>query len=174
MNEQTSVIDSLTRKEAELLCFSGNIGYHTRLQQYLEYPQGFAARTTPTGSNISLSTTKTFCCYLRRFIRDFRPEPLLPSGDLWLHLEKSGRFSLRLGVNGEEITDSSEAEFLIFQYLCFLQMRRFWNTLRKHYLFPATTLPVFIRDFSARLDENMDYDLLLRRALDVSKQVVVL
>ena len=174
MNKQTLIIKSLTREEQELLCFSESVGYHTRLQQYLAYPQGFAVRTTMPKSNISLSTTKTFRCYLRRFIRDFQPEPLLPGHALWLHLEKSGRFSLRLGETGEEITDFSEADFCAFQYMCFLYIRQFWNDLRKCCSFPPTTLPVLIQDFSERLDENIDYEALLRRTATIASLVVVL
>ena len=174
MNEHTRIVKSLTREEQELLCFFRPVGYHTRLQQYWEYPQGFAARTILPKSNISLSTTKTFRCYLRRFIQSFQPEPLLPDHDLWLHLEKNGLFSLRLGKHGEEITDFSEAEFYVFQYVCFLHVRQFWNDLKKCYSFPPTILPIMIQDFSRRLDENIDYEALLQRAATITSLVVVL
>lgn len=174
MNEQTQIIKSLTKEEQELLCFFRPVGYHTRLQQYWEYPQGFSERTTAPKSNISLSTTKTFRRYLRYLIRTFQPEKLLSSNDLWLHLEGNGRFSVRLGENGEEITALSEADNYVFQYLCFLHIRRFWNGLRKHCRFPAVKLPVMVQDFSDRLEENMDYDALLQMFFDVSTQVVIL
>lgn len=174
MNQQTRIIKSLTREEQELLCFFEPVGYHTRLQQYLECPQGFAARTTQPGSNVSLSTTKTFRCYLQRFIRNFQPEPLLPGGVLWLHLEKSGRFFLRLGKNGEEITDFGEAVFCVFQYLCFLQVRRFWDAVRKCCCFPAATPPALIRDFSRFVENDGDYVALLELALECASQVIVL
>lgn len=174
MNQQTCIIKSITKEEQELLFFAEPVGYHTRLQQYWECPHGFAVRTTLPKSNISLSTTKTFRCYLRRFIQSFQPEPLLPDCDLWLHLEKNGLFSLRLGRNGEEITNISEADCYVFQYACFLHIRRFWNDLRKCRSFPSTTLPILIQDFSDRLDENIDYETLLRRAVNITSLVVVL
>ena len=83
MNQKTCIVKSLTKEERDLLYFSEPVGYHMRLQQYWEYPQGFAARTTTSKGGICLSTTKTFRCYLRRFIRNFQPEPLWPDGDLW-------------------------------------------------------------------------------------------
>lgn len=64
MNKQTCIIHSLTKEEQELLYFAEPVGYHTRLQQYLEYPQGFASKTTLPKSKVSLSTTKTFRGYL--------------------------------------------------------------------------------------------------------------
>ena len=174
MNPKTCIIHSLTKEEQELLYFAEPVGYHTRLQQYLAYPQGFKERTTIPESNTGLSATKTFRCYLRRFIRNFQPEPLPSSHDLWLHLEKSGRFSLRLGENGETITDFSEANFCVFQYLCFLHIRRFWDDVRKCCSVSATTTPVLIRDFSHVVKNKKDYATLLELALECAAQVVVL
>ena len=119
MNQQTRIIKSLTQEEQELLCFFRPVGYHTRLQQYLAYSRGFAARTTRPKSNISLSTTKAFRHYLRRFIRNFQPEPLLPGHTLWLHLEKSGRFSLRLGKNGKKSPIFGKRTFISFSIYVF-------------------------------------------------------
>ena len=174
MTPKICIINSLTKEEQELLYFAEPVGYHTRLQQYWAYPQGFSERTTLPKSSISLSTTKTFHCYLRRFIRNFQPEPLLPGHDLWLHLEKNGRFYLRLGKNGEEITDFSEADFCVFQYLCFLHIRRFWDDVRKCCGFPVAMLPVLIPDFSERLEKGVDFNALLQRSSPVASSIVVL
>lgn len=174
MNPKTCMIHSLTKEEQSLLYFGEPVGYHTRLQQYLECPQGFATRTTLPGSNVRLSTTKTFRCYLRRFIRNFQPKPLLPGDRLWLHIEKSGRFCLRLGKHGEEITGFSQGDFFVFQYLCFLQIRRFWDTVRRCSVFSAATLPVLIRDFSHFLENDADYAALLELAQENVSQVIIL
>ena len=174
MTPKTCIIHSLTKEEQELLYFAELAGYQMRLQQYLEYPQGFAVKTTLPKSKVSLSTTKTFRGYLHRFIRNFQPEPLLPGHDLWLHLEKNGRFSLRLGKNGEEITDFSEADFCVFQYLCFLHIRRFWDDVRKCCGFPVAMLPVLIPDFSERLEKGVDFNALLQRSSPVASSIVVL
>lgn len=174
MNDQVHIIKSLTKEEQELLCFSQPVGYHTRLQQYWEYPQGFQERTSPTSNAVGISTTKVFRRYLRDFIRLFPAEPLSTGNPLWLCLESNGRFSVKLGKTGEEITDLNDAEFLIFQYLCFLQIRHFWDGLRRRCRFPAVRLPVFIRDFSEQVKKQVDYDALLQRAADISSQVIIL
>ena len=173
MNPKSCIIDSLTKEEKALLCFAEPVGYHLRLQQYLAYPQGFAARTTLPGGG-SLSTTKTFRSYLHRFIRNFRAEPWFSGSNLWLHIDKSGRFSLRLGENGEEIADFSEADFCVFQYLCFLHLRRFWDDVRKCCGFPVAMLPVLIPDFSERLEKGVDFNALLQRAFSAASSIVVL
>lgn len=174
MNERIQIIQCLTQEERELLCFSEPMVYHIRLQQYLEHPQGFATKTTLAERNINLSTTKTFRCYLHRFIRNFQPKPLLPGSKLWLHLDKSGRFYLRLGSHGDEINDFSESDFYIFQYLCFLHIRHFWDYVRKHCCFPDASLPILIRDFSHLFESNTDYAALLKLSRQVTSQVIIL
>lgn len=163
-----------TKEEQEFLCFIRPVGFHIQLQQYWECPESFVEWTTQPGSTISLSVTKTFRHYLRRFIRTFRPEKLLPDKNLWLQLAKDGRFLITRGKNGSEVCDLSETDALVFQYICFLQLRRFWNQIRRRSRYPAPILPVLIWDFSDRLDESVDYNALMERALEVSGQVIVL
>ena len=104
MNRQTRIIKSLTQEEQELLCFFRPVGYHTRLQQYLEYPEAFTKETMQNKGGIALSTTKTFRRCLLNFIRTFQPIAFPINSALWLHLEKSGCFTVRLGKDGELIT----------------------------------------------------------------------
>ena len=172
MNQQTRIIKSLTQEELELLCFFRPVGYHTRLQQYMEYPEAFAEATAIPGSTVCLSTTKTFRHYLRRFVSSFQPIKLLPEKGLWLHIENNGRFFVRLGETGEEITKLTESDHYIFQYLCFLQLRRFWNELRECCRVPAVKAPALIWGYSAQLEHVTDYDALLQRTLAVTSQVV--
>ena len=168
-----SEIVERTEEEHAFLCFSQPADYHVRLQQYWEQPEAFAKQTTQPQRTLSLSTTKTFRHHLRRFIHTFSPEPMNPKKDLWLHIEKDGRFSVRSDAFGKEITNLSEADNLVFQYLCFLHIRRFWDGVQRYCRFPAWTLPIVICDFSGKLNDNTNYDSLLQRALDVSAQVIV-
>ena len=120
MNQQTRIIKSLTQEEQELLCFFRPVGYHTRLQQYLEYPEAFTKETMQNKGGIALSTTKTFRRCLLNFIRTFQPIAFPINSALWLHLEKSGCFTVRFGKDGEIITGLNEADNYVFQYYCFL------------------------------------------------------
>ena len=174
MSEEIKIIKSLTREEKDLLYFFRPVGYHTRLQQYLEYPEALAKETTQHNGGVALSTTKTFRRCLLNFIRTFQPEALPTNNTLWLHLEKSGCFTVRFGKDGEIITGLNEADNYVFQYLCFLHIRCFWNHLQEYCCFPAVKLPFLIQDFSDRLDENIDYEALLRRAATIAALVVVL
>lgn len=163
-----------TREEQALCLFARPADYGTRLKQYWENPEDFAERTMDSPGAPALSTTKTFRYFLRRFIRSFRTERLLPDKDLWLQLEKNGQFSVTQGRNGEKVPHLSETDNWVFAYLCFLHLRRFWDGVRKRCRYPASVLPVVIRDFSDRLDESVDYEKLLRRAETVSSQIIVL
>ena len=174
MNDQTRIIHSLTREEQELLCFFRPVGYHTRLQQYLDYPEAFASETTLSKGGTSLSTTKTFRRCLRNFIRAFHPEMLPTNNALWLHLEKSGHFSVRLGKNGAPVIDLNASDNYAFQYLCFLHIRCFWNLLRERCRFPAAMLPVLVQDFSNQLNDIKNFYALLQRTVTESSQVIVL
>lgn len=174
MNNHIRIIKSLTREEQELLSFSRPVGYHTRLQQYLEYPEALAKETMQRKGGIALSTTKTFRRCLLNYIRTFQPEALPTNSTLWLHLEKSGCFTVRMGKDGEIITGLNETDNYVFQYLCFLHIRCFWNYLQESFRFPAVKLPVLIQDFSDRLNENIDYEMLLQRAATIAALVVVL
>lgn len=169
MNQQTRIIKSLTQEEQELLCFFRPVGYHTRLQQYLECPEAFAKETMQGG--IALSKTKTFRRCLLSFIRTFQPKVLPANNALWLHLEKSGRFTVRLGKDGEIITGLNEKDSYIFQYLCFLQLRFFWKHLQERCRFPPVTLPVFIKDFPECYEKSEE---LLELALESASQVILL
>lgn len=112
--------------------------------------------------------------YLHRFIREFSPALLLPDKDLWLHLEENGRFVVRLGKSGEEVPCLSETDQWIFRYLCWLHRVRFWEQAGR---WSGREMPkprLLIRDFSDRLDESVDFDVLLRRAEEISHQIVLL
>ncbi len=174
MNQQTLIFRVLTPEEQSLLCFEGSGGYQSRLQEYWEYPQGLAERTTLPDRRRSLSTTQRFRSCLRRFIGNFQPEPLLPRSPLWLHLESNGRFSVRWGEDGEELTTLNREEFWAFQFLCFLHLRRFWDSLRECCRSNRLSLPLFIQDFSDKTDTSAHYEALVRQAFRISDLVIVL
>ena len=161
-----------TAEERRLTCFSGPGPYPKRLQWYLRQPEALA-RATRTGS-IFLGSTKTFRRYLHRYIRSFQPERLLPEKDLWLDLSKKGVFFVRQGRQGQSVPCLSETDNLVFHYLCFLKLRQFWNEVRHWCRFPMSTYPLVIRDFSDRLDEQVDWGALMQRACVVEGKRILI
>ena len=160
-----------TKEEQTLSCFEGFGTYPERLYQYLNPEERYSGDLWNATDGIS--TTKTFQRFLRRFIQEFKPVRLLPGKDYWLHLESDGRFTVRLGINGEEIPCLSETENWVYHYLCYLHLLRFWNEMRKRCRFPVLISPILIRDFSDRLDENVNFNTLLEQACEISDQVIV-
>lgn len=148
----------IEKEEQALACFDKTFSYELWLHNYLQFAQ------LRQGS-------RAFLHCLRRFIRRFRPEPLLPNKTLWLHLEKDGCFAVRCGKNGQRLLNLSETDKWVFRCLCFLQLRRFWVCARKRCRYPKTDLPICIPDFSDRLDESIDFPALLSRA---GNQVVLI
>ena len=161
----------LTPEERKLSCFFGPGSYSVRLYQYGDP----AHRCTDDfqESTWGIGTTQTFRRYLRWFIRNFRPERLLPHKNYWLCLEKDGRFTVRLGKHGEKIPDLSETEHWVYHYLCYLHLLRFWNGMRKRCRYPVPDTPILIRDFSDRLDASVDFRKLLARAERIKQQVLI-
>ena len=152
----------------KLSYFESSPLYTHRLQQYRACPHDFRDTTA------DMSMTQTFRTHLRQFIRRFRAHPLQPEKDLWLCLERNGRFTLRRDFSGDELPCLSETEAHLFRYYCFLHLLDFWSgmeILRNH---QEVHLPVLIQGFINRLDEavaqNPLYD-----ALPISRrQVIVL
>ena len=149
--------------DREIFCFQESGIYPVRLQQYLECPESFPA----------LWQTHTFRRTLRHFIRTFRSGKLLPHKNLWLDIRENGRFYVKCGKTGKEVPNLSETDRWIFQYLCFLQLHCFWNKLQRHSAFAAPKIPLLIRDFSHRLDAQVNFDDLLQRAKSISEQILV-
>lgn len=101
------------------------------------------------------------------------PQRLLPGKDYWLHLETDGRFTVRKGIDGEEIPCLSETENWVYHYLCFLQKIRLWDESQAadpEYM----RFPVVIRDFSGRVDESVDIKPLYAQAETLGRQVLII
>lgn len=161
-----------TPEEQKLSCFSKPGVYPVRLHQYKDpeqrYPGDFREATRSIGS------TQSFRGYLRRFIRGFEPACLLPGKNCWLHLETDGRFTVRLGVNGEEIPCLSETEKWVYHFLCYLHLLRFWDGMQDLRNYKDIKLPILIRDFADRLDESIDAEALYAQADGLNRQRLII
>ena len=158
-------------EEQELSCFLAPGVYPVRLHQYKDpaqrYPGNLGQATRSIGS------TRSFRDYLRQFIRSFQPQRLLPGKDYWLHLEADGRFTVRLGIHGEEVPRLSEAENWVYHYLCFLHLLRFWDGMQDLRNYKDVKLPVLIHDFSKYLDESVNQVSLFAQARSLARQVLI-
>lgn len=144
-----------------LRMFFGDDGYATQLQEIVN------GKKTPA----AFCKTEPFRKYIQQYIRSFRPEKLLPGKNLWLCLGKDGRFLVRQEKSGEEVLCLSETDLWAFRFLCFVHLRRFWDTAQRKCNIPGVLFPAMTWDFSRVLDRSVDFEALLRRELESGRQL---
>ena len=104
------------------------LDYSKKLAEYRKAWQGengqeFDERTDGTG------TTHTFRRELKRFCGGFLSRPLRAEKRLVLTMDQDGKFLAKKDVQPR--TDLSATEEILFQYLCFLEINRFWSDVQK-------------------------------------------
>ena len=111
--------------------------------------------------------TPQFKELLHEFICSFGPVSINSSKDMWLSIAKDGVF---IPVwHGEVRHDLSAAEREIFNFLCFVEVNRFWGyvaDVRQS----DERLPLFIGDFLCRIDRATDITPLISRANSLGRQ----
>ena len=104
---------------------------------------------------------------LHEFICSFGPVSINSSKDMWLSIAKDGVF---IPVwHGEVRHDLSAAEREIFNFLCFVEVNRFWGyvaDVRQS----NERLPLFVGDFLCRIDRATDITPLIFRANSLGRQ----
>ncbi len=93
--------------------------YRKALQE--ENRQEFSERTDGAG------TTHTFRRELKRFCDGFLPQQIRIEKQLWLTMDEDGAFSAK---DTWSRMDLSATEEVLMQYLCFLEVNRFWVTCK--------------------------------------------
>ena len=101
-----------------------------------------------------IGETKTFRSYLNSYIKNFRPLPLIRGKDYYLILDESGKFEVFGG--GYNNIPLSETESLVYHFLCFIHLAKFWSEVEKIRDINHHLKPLIIPDFLERLDENVD------------------
>lgn len=110
---------------------------------------------------------KEFKDRLHEFISSFSPVSINSSKDIWLSIKKDGTFFPL--CCGEERDDLSMSERTIFNYLCFLEVNRFWGQIEGKLNF-RESLPLYICDFICFIDEAVNIKPLIDRTLALGRQ----
>lgn len=111
--------------------------------------QDFAARTDGTG------LTRTFRMELKKFCGEFLPQQIRLEKRLWLVMDEEGRFSEK---DGQIDGNLSRTEEILFEYLCFLQVNRFWGMVQKT-MGRTVKKPLFIDALADGIDEGPTFRL---------------
>ena len=133
--------------------------YRKALQE--ENRQEFSERTDGAG------TTQTFRRELKNFCYGFLPQPIRIEKQLLLTLGEDGAF---LAKDVRPRMDLSATEEVLMQYLCFLEVNRFWNEVQK-LMGRTVKKPLFISALPDHIDFCVDLASLLERALELNRQV---
>ncbi len=141
--------------------------YPHQLGRYLRSPP---ARTTD-----GLGRTEAFHRFARYFIRSFEAERLRQDKSLMLELDENGCFAVRHGERSQDVTSMlSETETVLFSFLCFLHLYRFWETVREAVDLHRETMPLIIRDFAEYVDAAVPLVPYLHRLRRETKQMLLL
>ena len=133
--------------------------YRKALQE--ENRQEFSERTDGAG------TTHTFRRELKKFCYGFLPQPIRIEKQLLLTLDEDGAF---LAKDVRPRMDLSATEEVLMQYLCFLEVNRFWNEVQK-LMGRTAKKPLFISALPDHIDYCVDLTQLLEQALELNRQV---
>lgn len=143
------------KEENDANCFSDFKGqnYPHRLLRYKNTEKYYSGNdfATITGG---IGETKTFRSYLNSYIKNFRPLPLIRGKDYYLILDESGKFEVFNG--GNDNSPLSETESLIYHFLCFIHLAKFWSEVEKIRDINHLNKPLIIPDFLEKLDGNVD------------------
>lgn len=130
-----------------------------KLNLYLNY--------SPQKSNGDIMGIPQFKEVLRDFISSFEQIPINSSKDMWLSITKDGVFVPLW--RGEVRHDLSAAEREIFNFLCYVEVNKFWGQViaKCH---SSERLPLFIGDFAQVIDRATDITPFISRANSLGRQ----
>ena len=133
--------------------------YRKALQE--ENRQEFSERTDGAG------TTHTFRRELKRFCDGFLPQQIRIEKQLLLTMDEDGAF---LAKDTWSRMDLSATEEVLKQYLCFLEVNRFWDDVHK-LMGRSVKKPLFISALPDHIDYCVDLTQLLEETLSFGRQV---
>ena len=133
--------------------------YQKALQE--ENRQEFSERTDGAG------TTQTFRRELKKFCYGFLPQPIRIEKQLLLTMDEDGAF---LTKDVQTRMDLSATEEVLVQYLCFLEVNRFWSDVQKA-AGRTVQKPLFVGALADNIDFCIDLSPLLEEALGLGRQV---
>ena len=133
--------------------------YRKALQE--ENRQEFSERTDGAG------TTQTFRRELKKFCYGFLPQPIRVEKRLLLTMDEDGSF---LTKDVRPRMDLSATEEVLMQYLCFLEVNRFWSEVRK-IMGRTAKKPLFISALPDHIELCVNLASFLEQTLELNRQV---
>lgn len=146
--------------------------YPLRLAFYKDCKYYFKGRFSEMTNGVGV--TRSFQAFLSSFIKDFEPEQINQEKDLWLNLKETGEFIVTKCEAGEEITDFSEADFLKYNLICFMNLVKFWDEFNNLRNINAVKTPLIIMTFAKNeFFPEKDENKLNNKLKSTNRQIVV-
>ena len=102
-----------------------------------------------------LGHMKIFRSVLCNFIRDFKPVTLSNDKDLYVEILQSGEFIVKnRRTNRDQTKMLSGHEQTLFQYVCFLEVNKFWDEIAEIRELNPPKMPLLATNFIEFLDED--------------------
>ena len=141
--------------------------------QYL-YEDNFYAPEELSKQTDRLSDTGAFRSYLKSFIKDFEPEQIRDGKRYELCLKPNGKYVVRYKDDNDFPVFLSETEKTLLRYLCFLRTAEFWHGFEEIRNIHSIKKPILVENFLERLDLSVDVQKLLKRTMQLKRQVILL
>lgn len=117
---------------------------------------------------------KSFRFLLNDYILNFKPKRISESKNLFLHLTLQGNFvAIKKSGNDSIVCDLSETEQIIFNFLCFIEINKFWQYVSGVRDFNYKEKPLIIINFSEYLDEAFDYVDFLQKQ-NLNRKIIII
>ena len=158
-------------EEENLTCFAydRNDRYSDRLLHYKDFEK-YYARGQFTELTDGIGNTKVFRSCLNKYINTFAAQDFEPDSPRRMIINDTGQFRLKGPPGNDKL---SEAEDILFEYLCFLNVNQFWEKVEAIRDFNHVTWPLFIGGlpmFRGKTDDNAYY---VEKTLAFNRQVFV-
>lgn len=109
------------------------------------------------------ATEKSFRRLLNEYIVDFIRKPLCERKNIYFDITFRGQFVAIKKIGNEEIRcDLSASEKTLFDFLCFLEINEFWQTVNGVRDLNYEDKPLILINFAKWIDECFDYAAFLR------------
>ncbi len=169
---RTGFYDAIRQCEEEerlsRFVFDKNDRYSYRFKRYKDIeryytPGRFSELTDGIGN------TKLFRSCLRDHIKTYIPQTPAFNKDCRIVLRDTGQFAIE-SVEPGALNDRQEA---LFEYLCFLEVNRFWKSVQEVRDFHHAPWPLFITGLPELAAGTRDATAYLQKALSLERQIFV-
>ena len=120
------------------------------------------------------SKEKAFRVLLNEYIAEFKEKPINEKKNLWFDITPQGRFVAIKKIGNESFRyDLSASEQTQFNFLCFIEINKFWQLVNGIKDFNYKEKPLILINLPDFLDESFDYVSFLKKQ-KLNRQIILI